>query len=460
MGLHLNHGSRVAVIGGGPAGSLCATFLLECAQRIKLNLRVDIYEPRDFGRPGPAGCNMCGGIVSESLVRALALEGIHLPPTVVQRGIDSYILHTGTESVRIDTPSHEKGIAALYRGGGPRDLQQVKWGGLDSYLLLVAQERGARVVRSRVTDAGWDGGRPQVRLQGIVQTYDLLVVAIGVNSTGWQFLAKLGLEGRRAQTSRAYITELHLGDKSITRCFGSSMHVFLINIPRLDFAAIIPKGDFLTVCLLGRNIDPALVRAFFAHPAVRTCFPAEWTPAEGLCHCAPSINVREAAPPHADRVVLVGDCGATRLYKDGVGTAYRTAKAAATTAVFSGVSAADFHRHYWPLYRSITADNRFGWLTFAIVQRIKSFSPLLRGVVAMTAGEQAGGAGGAMSTVLWDLFTGSAPYREVFLRTLAPRFVARYIRETVRAIGGRRATREEVSYGEDVFGEELLPEER
>jgi hypothetical protein len=29
-----------------------------------------------------------------------------------------------------------------------------------------------------------------------------------------------------------------------------------------------------------------------------------------------------------------------------------------------------------------------------------------------------------MSSVLWDVFTGSAPYREILLRTLHPRFPA------------------------------------
>jgi len=31
-----------------------------------------------------------------------------------------------------------------------------------------------------------------------------------------------------------------------------------------------------------------------------------------------------------------------------------------------------------------------------------------------------------MSQVLWDMFTGRAPYREIFLRTLHPRFLARF----------------------------------
>src|SRR3990172_5373085 len=104
MAPFLENGSRVAVIGGGPAGSLFACFLLTFARRANLDIAVDIYEPRDFTKPGPIGCNMCGGIISETLVQALAVEGIDLPSTVVQRGIDSYVLHTEEVSVKIDTP--------------------------------------------------------------------------------------------------------------------------------------------------------------------------------------------------------------------------------------------------------------------------------------------------------------------------------------------------------------------
>src|SRR5512145_2335088 len=106
MGLALEDGSRVGVIGGGPAGSLFAQFLLRFAQRMELEVAVDVYEPRDFTEPGPAGCNMCAGIVSESLVQALAIEGINLPASIVQRGIDSYVLHTDGGTLRIDTPLH------------------------------------------------------------------------------------------------------------------------------------------------------------------------------------------------------------------------------------------------------------------------------------------------------------------------------------------------------------------
>ena len=444
MEMGLADGARVGVIGGGPAGSLFAYFLFTFAQRMDLDISVDIYEPRDFTKPGPAGCNMCGGIVSESLTQMLALEGIHLPPSVVQRGIDSYALHTDEETVKIDTPLKEKRIAAVHRGGGPRDVGELTWGSLDHHLLTLARTRGANVVSERVGEVDWDHGRPQVRLRTTARTYDLLVGASGVNSTGWQLFEKLGLRSKRCETTKAYITELNLGEDIVRRHFGNSMHIFLLKIPRLDCAAIIPKGNFLTVCLLGRDIDGTLVKAFFDSAMVKRCFPADSNPVEGACHCSPKINIREASRPFMDRIVLVGDCGVTRLYKDGIGAAYRTAKAAARTAVFSGVAATDFEKFYWPTYRSIARDNRFGRLIFDVVHWIKASRPLLRGVLRMASSEQASpGSTRRMSLALWDMFTGSAPYRDVFLRTLDPRFLGAFIRESaVAALGGCRRVEE------------------
>ena len=449
MNIPLEDGSRVAVIGGGPAGSLSAYFLLTFASRVGLDLKVDIFEPRDFTQPGPGGCNMCAGIVSESLIQFLASDGINLPTTVVQRGIDSYVLHTDETSVTIDTPLHEKRIAAVHRGGGPRDVSEVRWGGLDGYLLGLAQQLGARVVKARVSDVAWDQGRPQVQLREGPETYDLLVGAIGVNSASWRLFESLGLSYTRPKTTKAYITELNIGTEDVNRLFGSSMNLFLTDLPRVDFAGIIPKGEFATVCLLGDDIDSELVESFFNCDAIKRCFPAAWELQQGACHCSPWINVREASKPFMDRLVLVGDCGATRLYKDGIGAAYRTAKAAALAAVFNGVSESDFQEHYLPAYRAISSDNRYGELLFGVVHRVHKFRPLIRGVMRMAALEQKNpGMKRRLSIILWDMFTGSAPYRDIFFRALDPRFWGRFMWETALAIpGGATQERKGVEHG-------------
>ena len=107
--LVLDSGARVAVIGGGPAGSFFSYYILDMAERMGIEIEVDVYEPRDFSRPAPHGCNMCGGIISETLVQNLAADGINLPSSVVQRGLDSYMLHTDVGKVRIDTLCKKNG---------------------------------------------------------------------------------------------------------------------------------------------------------------------------------------------------------------------------------------------------------------------------------------------------------------------------------------------------------------
>ena len=146
------------------------------------------------------------------------------------------------------------------------------------------------------------------------------------------------------------------------------------------------------------------------------------------CQCAPRINVRGVRRPYADRVLFLGDCGVTRLYKDGIGAAYRTAKAAAAAAVLHGVSAASFRRSFEPAVRSIERDNRLGRLVFAVTRVIQGNEFARRGVLRMTAAEQKrAGSRRRMSQVLWDIFTGSAPYRTVLLRTLHPVFLCRLL---------------------------------
>jgi flavin-dependent dehydrogenase len=427
--LQLTDGSRVAVVGGGPAGSFFTYFLLNMAETVGLDLEIDIFEPRHFTHCGPAGCNHCGGIISESLVQLLATEGINLPASVVQTGIDSYVLHLDVGTVRIDTPLYEKRIAAIFRGNGPRDAPQTEWESFDRYLQDLAVKRGARVIRKLVSEIQWDEGYPRVHHpDGSADRYDLVAVGVGINSNLLKILESSNPRYRVPQTAMTYICEFLLGREDIERYLGDSMHVFLLDLPRVEFAALIPKGEVVTMCLLGDEIDNDLVESFLNAPEVRECFPPGSELPPKVCNCSPLINVQGAVEPFADRLIVLGDSGVTRLYKDGIGAAYRTAKAAATTAAFAGISAEAFREHYWPMCRSISIDNRIGKFVFAVNQILQRWRFTRRAVFRMTAREQRSeGAPRHMSGVLWDLFTGSAPYREVLVNTLRPGFLARFV---------------------------------
>ncbi len=428
--LKLQDGSRIGVVGGGPAGAFFSYFLLRMAREIDVDVHVDIYEPRDFSQPGPAGCNMCGGIVSESLVQALIAEGIDLGPAVIQRTINSYTLHMDVGNVRIETPRLEKRIASVHRGGGPRYLTQAQGSGLDGYLLEMAVSCGANHIRRRGTAIAFRKGRPCVQTSETEAEYDLLVGAVGVNSSALKLFEDAGLSYKSPRVSKTYICEFCFGRDLIRRELGYSMHVFLLNIPRVEFAALIPKGDYVTLCVLGHNLGRSSIAEFVNSREVRECLPPNWDPPADFCHCAPRIAMSSAVRPFGDRFVLVGDCGTTRLYKDGIGSAYRTAKAAARTVVFHGFAESDFRRHYWQVCKKISRDNALGKIVFAVTRHMQKYRFARRGIWRMVSTEQRiSGASAHMSTVLWDTFTGSAPYSSVLRRVLNPAFIARFLWE-------------------------------
>jgi flavin-dependent dehydrogenase len=454
--LKLHDGARIAVVGGGPAGSLFTHFAYRLAEFAGLDFRIDVFEPRRFDCRGPEGCNHCGGIVSESLVQLLATEGIRLPAGVVRRGLDAYMLHTDVGSVRIRTPLAERRIAAVFRGNGPRDAKQGEHESFDRFLLRLAEDHGARVVPRLVTGIDWNGERPTLlHPDGRGREYDLVVVASGINSNLLPGLRR-GLPGYRPPRQVAtYICEFQLDRDAVRRHFGNSMHVFLLDLPRLEFAALIPKGDVVTLCMLGDEIDAELVRSLLDAPEVRERFPPGTSLTAPVCNCSPMINTRGVARPYGDRIVFVGDAGVTRLYKDGIGAAYRTAKVAASTAVLQGISADAFRKHYRPLCREISRDNRIGEWIFAVNGQLRRSRVCRRAIRRMVFEEQrAPGSRRPMSRALWDLFTGSASYGEVLLTMLHPGFIGGLAWHVGRSLftSRRGATVEEGSDGTQLAG--------
>ena len=163
--------------------------------------------------------------------------------------------------------------------------------------------------------------------------------AVGLDPSSLKLFEGLGLGYKPPATVKAWISEYLLGADSVRDHLGSSMHLFLLNIGGLEFGAAIPKGTSVTLCFLGADSGPGLASRFLGAGPVCGLLPSRSTELEKpACHCVPRMSVGEAEHPFADRFVMVGDCGSTRLFKDGIGAAYRTAKAAAVTALFAGVS--------------------------------------------------------------------------------------------------------------------------
>jgi len=208
--LLLRDNAKVAVIGGGPSGAFFSIFALKMAKMVGRSLDITIFEPKDFSADGPKGCNHCGGVISEHLVQTLAVEGINIPPDVVQRSIDSYVLHTQCGDVSIRSPAAEKRIATVYRGGGPKGHRLRDGKSFDRFLLDCAVAEGATHQSVRVDGIGLNG-KPVLSSRGEdVMEADLVVGAFGVNSSAWRMFESPGIGYKKPDTTSAFITELEL----------------------------------------------------------------------------------------------------------------------------------------------------------------------------------------------------------------------------------------------------------
>ncbi len=414
----LEDNSKIAVIGGGPSGTLFSIFALKMAKMVDKKLDLTIFEAKDFEKVGPGGCNRCGGVISDHLVQALAVEGINIPPDVVQRGIDSYVLHTQKGDVSIESPSAEKRIATVYRGGGPRGMQVRDRESFDNFLMKQAVAEGAKYEKLRINGLR-NAAKPVVSAGGRdVMEADLVVGAFGVNSSTSKIFEEMGIGYKTPETTSAFITELELGEDTVTEYFGSSIHFFLIPVPKnIKFAALIPKGRYVTLCILGKNIDQQTVTDLLNSPTAKNVLPEECMN-EKFCKCFPKLSLTTAKGAIADRVVVIGDAGSTRLFKDGIGASYLMGKAAAKTAVFHGVSKDHFTEHYMPVYKRTKVDNMYGRFIYLTTNSYKNISFLTEAMVNVVRKEQQNSDKefARLSSMLWDTFTGNEAYKNIFIR--------------------------------------------
>jgi flavin-dependent dehydrogenase len=434
----LDDGSKIAVIGGGPTGSFFSIFAFKMARMIDKDLSVTIFEPKDFTKDGPGGCNRCGGIISELLVQTLAVEGINLPDDVVRKGINSYILHTPYGEVSIATPDSEKTIATVYRGGGPKGMSANDMESFDHFLLSQAIEEGAVHKPLRIDRIEYKGDKPVLfSRDSELMEADLVVGAFGVNSTAARIFEDIGFGYKEPSTVTAGIVEMHMGEDIVSQYFGNSIHLFLLPDKNLKFAAMIPKGPYVTLCILGKNLTTDIVNDFISKPIVQNVLPKNH-PYTIACRCLPKMNVGAPKKPFTNRIVMCGDAGSTRLFKDGLGAAYLMGKAAAKTAIFDGIGNEQFQKNYYPVYKSIIHDNYFGTLLYTVIDIYRSVSLMTQAMLKVVEKEQASPEREKiLSSILWDMFTGNARYKNVFFKSLKVRMHLDMWEGVFKSLGGR-----------------------
>lgn len=393
----LRTGQSVAVVGGGPAGTAAAIALRRRGEALGRDIRVTLFEPRDFHTDG----NVCVGVVSPPFGRLLAGLGLSLPAELVQRRIERYILHTDSGALELPNPpdAYEPTLA----------LRRLD---LDRFMLASARDAGAELRRETVTDLRIEREGAMVCAEGGVwERFDAVVCAFGLgghvvkaleNATGY----------RRPPLMRALLAVLPLGREVVEQYIGNDIHALLLaSQPQIEFAALTPKADHVTVNAAGPRILESDLAAVIRHLQHLGLLPGE-LPAYRILH-----NVFPSGPASgffADRVVAVGNTsGLLRPLKGkGLSTGLLTAERAAKVMLEEGISGVALRR-YFEACADLRSDYRYGLLLrglFRLSRRLGYLDP----VIALARHDR------RLYRVFHTMVSGEGSYKQVVLSLAHP----------------------------------------
>lgn len=436
----LQDGAKVAIIGGGPAGSLFAHFALRFSRELGKALDITIFDGKSFLTAGTRGCNMCAGVIVRSFADYLREEGIDLPPNVIQRQVEGYQLETPAGSIYLHHELEPGGMYTVYRGNGPRGATFRGSISFDDYLLETVKKQGVRVISQYASEIELPKD-PRERVQVVIgrgmdvtsEGFDLVVGAFGLNSRMAARVAELGFGYSPPRTMRSIQAEVFLGEERIQEAFGNRIYVYALRQPHIKFAAITPKYEYLTVTVVGESVGEKDIIDLLNHPLVRHRLPGD--PPKIECRCQPRVAVSPSRQPFTDRLVLVGDSSDSRLYKNGLESSFFTARAAAETAVRYGVSAHAFRRHYYPTCRSIARDSAYGKIIFFFNELVFGHDLTTKSLLnaARLEQERYPQREQLINDLIWNVLTGNRPYREILLKVLNPRVHFRTGMKTVKS---------------------------
>src|SRR5208283_1488191 len=148
------------------------------------------------------------------------------------------------------------------------------------------------------------------------------------------------------KSRKTLIFELDVGEDYLKRNMNREIYFIESGSKHLavEHTALIPKGRFLTVAMIGKCIDAAtlphdthqIVGDFLSLPQIDRILPGI-AAAPLACACAPRMTVTAATFPFGDRFAIIGDAAGSRLNKDGLYSAHATARRLAETVLHEGV---------------------------------------------------------------------------------------------------------------------------
>lgn len=401
----LSDGARVVIIGGGPGGTGCALTLQNMAVQTGRRIQITILEGKQFS--GERHYNQCAGVLSPPLPELLETRlNIPFPIHLDHIEIPGYVLHTGKETIILAGDEHPSTA-----------LRRIQF---DEYMLRITQERGIKIKTARAVDLEFHLDRVIIYAENATLEADVVVGAFGLDE-GTAALFARHTAYRPPDALSSVVTKYHPETDNMAT-FGSYIHAFLPTHPRIEFGAITPKKNHLTINIAGRDVDATLMQTFLADPQVRAALPwpeqpqqyktADFQFFKGRFPCSKALNY------YGDRYVMVGDAaGLVRSFKGkGVTSAILTGIRAAEAILQTGISQQALNDSYRTANQDILRDLPYGramrQLTI-IMSRFGLLDPVIRAAQHDPALQQA----------LFDAVSAHAPYNEIAGKALQPQVI-------------------------------------
>ncbi len=439
--LKLRDGDRIAVIGGGPAGTFFSFLATRLAREQGLAISVTIFDGKDFEQTGPPGCNMCAGVISETLSEKLHAIGLDPPADRVQVEIENYLFNTEHYSLSLFRRRRRFPIYTVYRGNGPRDRITQQNVSFDDYLLDRCRDEGVAIMREMVRELILPENRssPVIIRHGKANTLfeaAWVVVACGLNTKFLQYLSNLGFGYRPPRMVHTVQAEIQLPEDFIRQRIGQSITTFALEGGHIRFAAFTPKKQHLTLSIVGKHdVEIRDLDAVLAHPRVKNDFLKGLSGHRGFCLCRPMIALTPARQVFTDRLTIIGDAAFSRYYKSGIESAFDTAQAAAECGFKTGVSTSEFRRQYMNRdMRVIKNSSYYGRTLYWFYDIIFHNQLMSAALVSLLHRRPRSFSSRLMSSALWSMFTGNISYRTIILRLFHPRLQGRLILELGRVV--------------------------
>jgi hypothetical protein len=363
-----------------------------------------------------------------------------VPERLIQSRVESLTIQGHWKAVELAVPP-EREMLSVFRGSLPTTRSD-RASSFDAFLLEQALSAGARLICGEVREVTYsDRPRPLVHYEdgsGLATLEaDFLTIATGVNYLSGPPLKERDLfRSLRAmmpgftppRLRKTLVGEIRVPESVLAQRKGE---VYFIEYGsadlRLEMCSIIPKAELVTVVLIGPTVDGIsthpeqleVLNRFLALPHVQKLLPG---PHSLACTCGPSMVTGMSRGAFGDRVAAIGDLATSRLYKDGIYSAYETSRALAETVLTRGTDRMALRKAYWPTVKAISWDNLFGHIVF-LLHRITFSNPVLSRVfyqALFTERKTKVRPDRRLERTLWGIASGDASYKDILRSMVHP----------------------------------------